>query len=158
MHEGVSKMDGAPGRGSGRYPLGSGDRPRALFRLFGKKSAPSILKRTSRYSPEEFEEMKSKAIENGDLEFIKDNYDRFTSRELNTANSNYITRQNFDSNYNSLMRRKNPDLFYTLDKFNNKMSTIVKTTENVEKGIKALSKIFGVESDNGGKKKKKNND
>lgn len=27
MHAGVSKLDGAPGRGSGRYPLGSGDRP-----------------------------------------------------------------------------------------------------------------------------------
>lgn len=26
-HVGVSKEDGAPGRGSGRYPLGSGDRP-----------------------------------------------------------------------------------------------------------------------------------
>lgn len=26
-HIGVSKMDGAPGRGSGRYPLGSGDNP-----------------------------------------------------------------------------------------------------------------------------------
>lgn len=26
-HTGVSKRDGAPGRGSGRYPLGSGDRP-----------------------------------------------------------------------------------------------------------------------------------
>ena len=156
MHEGVSKMNGAPGRGSGRYPLGSGDRPRALFRLFGKKSAPSIIKKTSRYSTEEFEEIKSKAIENGDLEFIKDNYDRFTSRELNTANSNYITRQNFDSNYNSLMRKKNPDLFYTLNKFNDKMSTIVKTTENVEKGIKALSKIFGVKSDNGGKRNRNN--
>ena len=24
-HYGVGKMDGAPGRGSGRYPLGSGD-------------------------------------------------------------------------------------------------------------------------------------
>lgn len=27
MHYGVGKMDGAPGRGSGRYPLGSGDNP-----------------------------------------------------------------------------------------------------------------------------------
>lgn len=27
MHYGVSKLDGAPGRGSGRYPLGSGDDP-----------------------------------------------------------------------------------------------------------------------------------
>lgn len=27
MHYGVGKMDGAPGRGSGRYPLGSGDEP-----------------------------------------------------------------------------------------------------------------------------------
>lgn len=27
MHYGVSKLDGAPGRGSGRYPLGSGDNP-----------------------------------------------------------------------------------------------------------------------------------
>lgn len=27
MHYGVSKMDGAPGRGSGRYPLGSGENP-----------------------------------------------------------------------------------------------------------------------------------
>lgn len=27
MHYGVGKMDGAPGRGSGRYPLGSGDKP-----------------------------------------------------------------------------------------------------------------------------------
>ena len=26
-HYGVGKMDGAPGRGSGRYPLGSGDNP-----------------------------------------------------------------------------------------------------------------------------------
>lgn len=29
-HYGVSKMDGAPGRGSGRYPLGSGEEPKAL--------------------------------------------------------------------------------------------------------------------------------
>ena len=29
MHYGVSKLDGAPGRGSGRYPLGSGDYPQA---------------------------------------------------------------------------------------------------------------------------------
>lgn len=27
QHEGVSVLDGAPGRGSGRYPLGSGDKP-----------------------------------------------------------------------------------------------------------------------------------
>ena len=27
MHEGVSVLDGAPGRGSGRYPLGSGENP-----------------------------------------------------------------------------------------------------------------------------------
>ena len=27
MHRGVSKLDGAPGRGSGRYPLGSGKKP-----------------------------------------------------------------------------------------------------------------------------------
>jgi len=27
LHEGVSVLDGAPGRGSGRYPLGSGDNP-----------------------------------------------------------------------------------------------------------------------------------
>lgn len=27
MHYGVGKLDGAPGRGSGRYPLGSGDNP-----------------------------------------------------------------------------------------------------------------------------------
>lgn len=27
VHDGVSKLDGAPGRGSGRYPLGSGKRP-----------------------------------------------------------------------------------------------------------------------------------
>lgn len=27
MHYGVSKLDGAPGRGSGRYPLGSGENP-----------------------------------------------------------------------------------------------------------------------------------
>lgn len=27
MHYGVSKLDGAPGRGSGRYPLGSGEEP-----------------------------------------------------------------------------------------------------------------------------------
>ena len=27
MHEGVSALDGAPGRGSGRYPLGSGENP-----------------------------------------------------------------------------------------------------------------------------------
>ena len=26
-HYGVGKMDGAPGRGSGRYPLGSGENP-----------------------------------------------------------------------------------------------------------------------------------
>lgn len=29
QHRGVSKLDGAPGRGSGRYPLGSGDYPQA---------------------------------------------------------------------------------------------------------------------------------
>ena len=27
MHYGVGKMEGAPGRGSGRYPLGSGKNP-----------------------------------------------------------------------------------------------------------------------------------
>ena len=27
MHYGVGKMDGAPGPGSGRYPLGSGKNP-----------------------------------------------------------------------------------------------------------------------------------
>ena len=26
-HYGVSKLDDAPGRGSGRYPLGSGEKP-----------------------------------------------------------------------------------------------------------------------------------
>ena len=157
MHVGVSKMDGAPGRGSGRYPLGSGDRPRALFRLFGKKSAPSIIKKVSNYSSEKFEEMKTKAIENGDLEFIKDNYDRFTSKELKTANDNYTTRQNFNSNYTSLMKKKYPDIWTSLSKFNDKMSTIVKTTEYVEKGTKALSKIFGDKSDNGGNRNRNRN-
>ena len=27
MHYGIGKLDGAPGRGSGRYPLGSGKNP-----------------------------------------------------------------------------------------------------------------------------------
>ena len=31
MHYGVSKLDGAPGRGSGRYPLGSGDNPNQRY-------------------------------------------------------------------------------------------------------------------------------
>ena len=33
-HEGVSILDGAPGRGSGRFPLGSGDRPNQNYRDF----------------------------------------------------------------------------------------------------------------------------
>jgi len=31
MHYGVSKLDGAPGRGSGRYPLGSGENPNQRY-------------------------------------------------------------------------------------------------------------------------------
>jgi hypothetical protein len=31
IHYGVSKLDGAPGRGSGRYPLGSGKNPKTVF-------------------------------------------------------------------------------------------------------------------------------
>ena len=48
-HYGVSKMDGAPGRGSGRYPLGSGEEPRAeqrkRLRKEYKKSVKDIVKK-----------------------------------------------------------------------------------------------------------------
>ena len=34
IHYGRSKEDGAPGRGSGRYPLGSGDEPYQRLKTF----------------------------------------------------------------------------------------------------------------------------
>lgn len=42
LHFGVSAKDGAPGRGSGRYPLGSGKRPLQGFKKNIKKSNGSI--------------------------------------------------------------------------------------------------------------------
>ena len=53
IHEGVSARDGAPGRGSGRYPLGSGKRPFQNggigVRAYQNKDGTLTLKGKKRY-------------------------------------------------------------------------------------------------------------
>ena len=46
MHYGISKLDGAPGRGSGRYPLGSGENP--------NQRSGDFLSRVEKYRKEKF--------------------------------------------------------------------------------------------------------
>lgn len=48
VHQGVSILNGAPGLGSGRYPLGFGDRPYQRRKEKAKKIAVSALKMTGK--------------------------------------------------------------------------------------------------------------
>lgn len=86
-HWGRSKADGAPGRGSGRYPLGSGDRPYQnqpkLFKRFRKKSQapkePPVQKTKEELlisgSPKEIATLLRKAT-NTELDYIINRFDK----------------------------------------------------------------------------------
>lgn len=86
-HWGRSKVDGAPGRGSGRYPLGSGDRPYQgkpkLFNKFRKKTRvaqnPPVQKTKEEIlisgSPQEVATLLRK-VSNNELEYIIQRFDK----------------------------------------------------------------------------------
>lgn len=85
-HWGRSKTNGAPGRGSGRYPLGSGDRPyqsqpRLLskFRKKKKSEEPPVQKTREEIlisgSPKEVATLLRKAT-NNELEYIIQRFDK----------------------------------------------------------------------------------
>lgn len=86
-HWGRSKVDGAPGRGSGRYPLGSGDRPYQnqpkLFKRFRKKSQasqrPPVQKTKEEIlisgSPKEVATLLRRAT-NSELDYIINRFDK----------------------------------------------------------------------------------
>lgn len=89
-HEGVSRRDGAPGPGSGRYPLGSGKRPfqhgppggRGRGILKRKKKAPEVdAKKDEKLSEEE----KKQIIETGDVKVAFTNRRQLSNAEIDAV-------------------------------------------------------------------------
>lgn len=80
-HWGRSKVDGAPGRGSGRYPLGSGDRPYQgkpkLFNKFRKKT------RVAQNPP--VQKTKEEILISGSAKEVASMLRRLTNQELQYA-------------------------------------------------------------------------
>lgn len=80
-HIGRSKLDGAP-NGSGRYPLGSGKRPRSMFR----KAGEAVVSPRKRHKTKEKEQVH---------EANKPTYKSMTDDELRDA----INRANLEKQY-----------------------------------------------------------
>ena len=85
-HYGRSKRDGAK-RGSGRYPLGSGDRPNQRWGVFGSKSR----------SGEKSEADKQRAIKSGTARDVLRYKGELTNKELQDAVNRLRLEQQLES-------------------------------------------------------------
>ena len=159
-HFGISKRNGAK-IGSGRYPLGSGERPRAAqLRLFNKEKQP-VVAREKKYTDDEWSAEKKRAVEQGDVVFIQRHADKFTPDEISKANSNYNIRKQLSQNANEVKERNKNDIFSFLDKFNRKSKTLLTFVDTVDKGLSVIAKWSNASFDddsNRSNKKNKNND
>ena len=126
MHSGRSKRDGAK-IGSGRYPLGSGERPfqgeanaKQRHKLFGRH-------KKNRNQPEEpkkplTDEEKQKIIESGDVRKAYNNREYLTNADIDAV----VTRYNKEKSLRDLIPQKKKGIEY-LDKY----SGVLKSSANL---------------------------
>lgn len=134
MHEGVSKLNGAPGPGSGRYPLGSGKRPyqnagpgeqrRARkMGLFGrkKKTLPDEPKESEKEEEKLTDEEKKRIIDEGDIRAAYKNKRSLTNADIEAV----ILRYNKEKSLADLMPKKKKGIDF-----------LVKSTDVLDKSVK----------------------
>lgn len=85
FHVGVGKLKGAPGRGSGRYPLGSGERP---YQDYGGGK----IKKRRDLADASIEGLKTKSTKDMDDDELRER----------------IRRNNLEKEYNKILNRNNP--------------------------------------------------
>lgn len=117
MHSGRSKRDGAK-VGSGRYPLGSGERPfqadeskrkhRGLFKKNKQKTLPKKLHEEEKKDDELTEEKKKQIIESGDISSAYKYRKHLTNAEIDAV----ILRNNKEKSLAELMPKKKTGMEY----------------------------------------------
>lgn len=170
MHTGKSKLDGAK-IGSGRYPLGSGERPNqhrgGIFsKLFKPKNEKHFDKKKQKkkhhgMSEEEkdkqFEAEKSRIQQHGDVKAAYKHRNEMSYNELNNAYNKYGMHKRLKEAQDELKKdqSKLDKVIKLIDKYN-------KTSDVLQKGIKTTNKwikIFGglVDDEDESKSKSKSN-
>ena len=144
MHYGRSKLDGAPS-GSGRYPLGSGENPRAerkgiVQRFFGRKNQNQANKQDEE-PMEPADKRKARIISTGDLAGAYKHRADFTNQELEAV----IARHNVETRVKNLITPQNVNTgAMTADKFKNNLATAASLVENGTKLYNGTARIINV--------------
>jgi hypothetical protein len=126
MHSGRSKRDGAK-VGSGRYPLGSGERPfqngggpKERKRLFGRKKKEPVDTEPKSLSEEE----KKRIIDSGDVTAAYKNRQFLTNADIDAV----INRRNKETTLASMLPKKKKGMEY-----------VTKATDVLDKSVKFVN-------------------
>jgi hypothetical protein len=133
-HYGKAHDENPPGRGSGRYPWGSGK-----HKLFKKKEKDRVTKNEQKKeeTPEEREERKKKALSGGSAKDVLEFQGELTNTEL----LNVINRLDYEGKLKAIASK---DVKSTMDKIDDAINKIDKVRGWAEKGVSAYNLVAKV--------------